>query len=212
MWHLFHRNGLLNIPLLYIQRVLRISPVLTVVLLFYIYFIPFCTNGPMDNAIFNLTRGGCANSAWPTFLYYNNYFITEVNNQTFLQLLHKTINLKMINFEWLQCIPGSWFLATDMQLYLLTPFLVILLQRFPKLFIGFSMAMAVFDLFNSEAVGVGEIYLLVRARIVPWLIGVILAYVLFQIRFKKPFQVPKVIIIQKQKTKKKRKQTAIAIE
>ena len=51
--------------------------------------------------------------------------------------------------NYLQCVRGAWYLAADMQLYLLTPFLVLLLQRYPKRFMGFSFAIISLDFILS---------------------------------------------------------------
>ena len=94
-------------------------------------------------------------------------------------------------------MPGSWYLATDMQLYLLTPFLVVLLQRYPKPFIYFSSVFLSIDFFNlakySKLFHVEDKYFTVRARISPWLIGIVFAYVQLKMRSDKSFLIPKVV-------------------
>lgn len=179
---------------------MRLSPSLTVVALFNIYFIQFCANGPLYNFVNVLLRHDCENAPWPTLLYYNNYVNVEVRfrNEIIPQLTHNETK-----FESLQCVPGSWFLSTDMQFYLLTPFLTMIMYRFPKLFMTFPLAVTVLDLFDLAPdiayFRVEENYYSLRARIVPWMTGVVLAYVLFQIRQNyQHFRIPKVINIPKQ--------------
>ncbi|XP_055300689.1 nose resistant to fluoxetine protein 6-like isoform X2 [Sitodiplosis mosellana] len=173
MFQVLSTNGRLNIPLLYLQRVLRLSPVLTVIALFNRYLLQFCANGPEYNNIMDGLRRTCEYSPWDTLLYYSNYYLIE-------------------------CVHGSWYLATDMQLYLITPFMVMLMQRCPKRFMGFSFAIILIDFFilalNSERFGL-ENYYSVRARISTWLIGVIFAYILFEMRSRKHIRIPKYLNI-----------------
>lgn len=75
---LFHRNDGLNVPLLYVQRILRLSPVLIVIAFFNLYLIQFCANGPAYNEIIDEIKGRCEYSPWPSLLYYSNYFVHEV--------------------------------------------------------------------------------------------------------------------------------------
>ena len=117
-----------------------------------------------------------------TILYFNNSQIT-------------------INFEPFQCVPGTWYLATDMQLYLLIPFLVLLMQLktyFAKLFICSSLIFILIDFFhlapNIAPFYMEDNYHSIRARIVPWLTGVILGYVLWKMRSKNSIQIPKVVM------------------
>ncbi|XP_055308474.1 nose resistant to fluoxetine protein 6-like [Sitodiplosis mosellana] len=167
------KNGRLNIPLLYLQRVLRLSPVTIVIALFSRFLLQFCANGPEYNHYLDFKRQDCEIAMWDSLLYIDN------------------IRLK-------QCVPGAWYLAADMQLYLLTPFLVLLLQRYPKRFMGFSFAIVSIDLIlslNKEFFGLGgyDKYFTTRSRITPWLIGVNFAYVLLQMRSTKPIRIPKLL-------------------
>lgn len=71
------RNGRLNIPLLYLQRILRLSPILIVITLFHKYLLQFCANGPAYNNIDGI-RYTCENNPWYSLLYISNYVRIEV--------------------------------------------------------------------------------------------------------------------------------------
>ncbi|XP_055297735.1 nose resistant to fluoxetine protein 6-like isoform X2 [Sitodiplosis mosellana] len=165
------KNGRLNIPLLYLQRVVRLSPMMMVIALFNRFLVQFCANGPAYSSLLDDTRWLCENAMWDSILFF-------------------------ANFRNIQCVPGSWYLAADMHMYILTPFLVLLLQRYPRRFMGFSFVIVSIDfilsldkdLFGLEGY---NSYVPTRSRITPWLIGVNFAYILLQNRSRKPIRIPK---------------------
>ncbi|XP_055326387.1 nose resistant to fluoxetine protein 6-like [Sitodiplosis mosellana] len=169
------KNGRLNIPVLYLQRMLRLSPVLTVVALFYRFFLQFCANGPAYSLYLDPKRKNCENSMWDSILYFDN------------------LRMK-------QCVLGSWYLAADMHLYLLTPFLVLLLQRHPKRFMAFSSVFISIDFILSldkKLFGLDgyDSHFTTQSHITPWLIGVIFAYILLRMRSTTPIRLPKLLNI-----------------
>ncbi|XP_055308663.1 nose resistant to fluoxetine protein 6-like, partial [Sitodiplosis mosellana] len=171
------KNGRLNIPLLYLQRVLRLSPVMIVIALFNRFLLQFCANGPLYYFYLDEKRQDCEIAMWDSLLYFDNIWKK-------------------------QCVPGAWYLAADMQLYLLTPFMVLLLQDYPKRFMGVSNFLVWEGLYFWHYIFIRKFnnmqnsfkirydnYMTTQSRITPWLIGVNFAYVLLQMRSTKPIRI-----------------------
>lgn len=137
----FFRKGRLNIPLLYLQRVLRLSPVMILIALFNRFLIQFCANGPMYSIMIDDKRQSCETAMWESLLYFSNFSSTQVlycEKHLLYSICSPLFFFPMKTVFRFQCVLGSWYLAADMHLYLLTPFLVLLLQRHPKRFMCFS--------------------------------------------------------------------------
>lgn len=71
------RNGRLNIPLLYLQRILRLSPVLIVIALIHMYLLQFLVNGPESNII-DGWRYKCEKYIWYALFYINDFRENQV--------------------------------------------------------------------------------------------------------------------------------------
>ncbi|GBM27687.1 Nose resistant to fluoxetine protein 6 [Araneus ventricosus] len=96
----------------YIHRYIRLTPVYMLVLAFYTTVSPFLGSGPLWPEYTVIQ--GCKDSWWWNLLYFNN-FQTQAN----------------------QCMGWSWYLADDMQFYIISPLFLITLYRWPK--IGYSL-------------------------------------------------------------------------
>uniref|UniRef100_T1IMT3 Nose resistant-to-fluoxetine protein N-terminal domain-containing protein n=1 Tax=Strigamia maritima TaxID=126957 RepID=T1IMT3_STRMM len=89
----------------YLQRYLRLTPVYTAVLIiFESTLYPYYSNGPLWPQQLN---EHCYKEWWAHLLYINN-FVSNSNN----------------------CLDHSWYLAVDMQFFLISPFVLIFLYRF----------------------------------------------------------------------------------
>ncbi|CAL1277769.1 unnamed protein product [Larinioides sclopetarius] len=106
------RNG--EIPWLYyyLHRYIRLTPVYMIVLAFFAAVGPFLGSGPLwpDYTVIP----ACKDNWWWNLLYINNF-----QNMS----------------DW--CMGWSWYLANDMQFYVITPLFLITLYRWPK--IGYSI-------------------------------------------------------------------------
>ncbi|GBM99423.1 Nose resistant to fluoxetine protein 6 [Araneus ventricosus] len=168
----------------YIHRYIRLTPVYMVVVAFWTTIYPILTSGPLsldDNIDHN-----CEVSWWWNLLYINNF-------QSSLD----------------QCMGWSWYLANDMQFYIISPLLLVTLWRWPK--VGYSLLGFIFSItiissfvityeYNLVA-GLGNIvdeakhgadymqrwsdffnkyYIKPYTRIAPYLFGLLLAYYLYK--------------------------------
>ncbi|XP_055947830.1 nose resistant to fluoxetine protein 6-like [Argiope bruennichi] len=97
----------------YVHRYVRLTPVYMIVVAFYTTISPFLGSGPLwpDYDVVQ----NCKDNWWWNLLYINNF---------------QSINYK-------QCMSWSWFLANDMQFYVVSPLFLISLWRWPK--IGYSL-------------------------------------------------------------------------
>nr|XP_026692261.1 nose resistant to fluoxetine protein 6-like [Ciona intestinalis] len=105
--HLSNSNGKINIPLMYSQRYLRLTPVYAFLLLFSMSLYKFFGYGPYWNDLASVMYNSCKDVWFANLLYFNNLYPVEAQ----------------------QCFGWSWYLANDMQFYLLSPFILILLYR-----------------------------------------------------------------------------------
>ncbi|EFO13215.1 hypothetical protein LOAG_15315, partial [Loa loa] len=94
--------------LFYIHRIIRLSPPYYIVIAFYTFvFKSFLVNMPV---VLMTTDDYCEESWWTNFLYLNNF----------------------IHYKY-QCYLVSWYLATDFQLHIFAPILLIPLALKPML-------------------------------------------------------------------------------
>ncbi|XP_076801554.1 O-acyltransferase like protein-like [Clavelina lepadiformis] len=110
MKHLVKAKGKINILLMYLQRYLRLTPLYAYLILFSLSLYKYCGDGPYWVKFANRVYDQCDDLWYSNLLYFNN--------------LYPEINM---------CYSWSWYLANDMQFYLLSPFLLILLYRWPKI-------------------------------------------------------------------------------
>ncbi|GFU10858.1 nose resistant to fluoxetine protein 6 [Trichonephila clavipes] len=168
----------------YIHRFIRLTPVYMMVMGFYATLIAYLGSGPIW--AFKDTDPNCQAHWWWNLLYINNF-------QPAMD----------------QCMAWSWYLANDMQFYVISPLFLATLFRWPK--IGYSMiALFLSIAFISNFVltyeynlftGLGNIieladniadfmprwmdffdklYVKPYTRISPYLVGIIVAYYLFR--------------------------------
>lgn len=85
---------------LIVRRYLRLTPLLGLVVVFYIVALPSMVEGPLWD-LWNESTGSCSNDWW-TILVYGN------------------------NFQTTNCMSWLWYTATDMQLFLIAPIITLL--------------------------------------------------------------------------------------
>lgn len=97
-----------TLPALVLNRVVRILPLYVCVLAFYTQIAPHMGDGPFWYQWLSLLQP-CHDYGWSNFLFVNNFFPWELSiTQT--------------------CFYHSWYLAVDMQLFLVAPLLVYMYQ------------------------------------------------------------------------------------
>ncbi|XP_060663027.1 nose resistant to fluoxetine protein 6 [Drosophila nasuta] len=168
------QSGKLNIPLMYLHRIVRLTPVLAVAVLFFMTLFPRLDNGPLWQQ-FTSSSQLCSDTWWATILYVQNYAAAGR-----------------------MCLGHSWYLAVDMQLFLLSPLLLWPLWRWRRRAAGSILLLIVLlfacvfciVMFNDLKVfnrngNLGEdspqmrmIYYTTHARATPWLIGLLFGYFL----------------------------------
>lgn len=109
------RKGNLNIAIYIFHRLWRILPALSFIVL-YVYIMEMTASGPIANYTFKPFIEGCTNNWWATLTFINNFYDAS--------------NL---------CLPHTWYLAMDMQLYIAALFILIPLFRWPKLGIALAL-------------------------------------------------------------------------
>ncbi|XP_048511653.1 nose resistant to fluoxetine protein 6-like [Athalia rosae] len=161
-----------------LQRYLRLTPSYLIVILFYVSYFDRLDSGPEWNLYVVRNSDACRKYWWQNLLYINNY------------MPH--------NYK---CLLQSWYLSTDMQLFLLAPFFVYPLWKwklFGRSIIAFATIVSVAlpfvttwinefpgtymftfrnSLLNSYA---HRIYMATHNRMSPYFVGLALGYIFQQ--------------------------------
>ncbi|CAG9765105.1 unnamed protein product [Ceutorhynchus assimilis] len=103
------RKGKINFLVLYIARYIRLTPAYLVILGYYLTWLPNVGDGPLWKNVTETENSRCKNSWWANLLYVNNYVQTD-------QL----------------CMFQAWYLAADYHLFIVAPFLIYPLWKWPK--------------------------------------------------------------------------------
>ncbi|PSN40341.1 hypothetical protein C0J52_17059 [Blattella germanica] len=162
-----------NLPMFYIHRFIRIMPVLVMIVLLEASLMSKIGSGPLwELGVVNTLQKNCKKYWWSTLLFVQNY----------------------VNVENM-CIPASWYLAVDMQMYWISPIFLLALHKKPKfgislltaaVFMGVAVAFQQAYFFEDLASGVptnGKIndrYYQTHSRFVPWVIGLTCGYLLYR--------------------------------
>ncbi|CAH1987780.1 unnamed protein product [Acanthoscelides obtectus] len=91
-----------SIPLLYIHRYLRITPAVLMLYLSCMYLLPYLGSGPFYDEFVKQLMSSCRTNWWSFLLYIQNYS----------------------NYDNL-CLTHTWYLSADMQMFLLSPIVMI---------------------------------------------------------------------------------------
>ena len=188
------RKGVLQTILLYfhyyVHRYLRLTPTYAFVLFFTWFLTNHLAAGP--TLYDNMYRDSCTKYWWTNFLYINNFYPWRLTDE---------------------CLGWTWYLANDMQFFIITPLILIPLYLFFPIGLGVATAIliggfvvtaalvGVFDFQSSVFAFVAYnyispdiqhnysdmIYIKPWARISPYLVGIILGFVLFK-KVRIPFR------------------------
>ncbi|XP_016984860.1 nose resistant to fluoxetine protein 6 [Drosophila rhopaloa] len=167
-------KGKLNVPMMYLHRILRILPLMAVAIVVYMKLMPIVTGGPLFASGF-IGKAACEAGWYWTLLFVNNY--TENT-----------------------CLAHTWYLSVDMQLYIISPILLISLYKWGKkaaagifvLIILLSCCLFATIMVNNYSMlvtnaspGSDVAYYATHTHATPWLIGFLFGYILHLNRGKK---------------------------
>ncbi|XP_068723765.1 nose resistant to fluoxetine protein 6-like [Montipora capricornis] len=177
-------DGKLPLFKFYFHRFWRLTPSYMFVILFYSNLYAFLGEGPYWFSSQNSTL--CEKYWWTNLLYINNFYPTNSGNQ---------------------CLGWSWYLANDMQFYIISPLVIFLVKRFKwkgvfasvggLLGISFVVTAVIIDYYELKVMlfgrGGGEphlkqngaennfsdlLYIKPYCRISPYLVGMVLGYLI----------------------------------
>ncbi|XP_071944609.1 O-acyltransferase like protein-like [Antedon mediterranea] len=108
--HLHKSDGKMNWAMFYFHRFWRLTPFYMVVLAMHANLFAHIAKGQGFNELMQQEHENCANYWWTNLLYINNLypFPGSINRQ---------------------CIGWCWYLANDMQFFIISPFIIYLLHR-----------------------------------------------------------------------------------
>ncbi|XP_055841712.1 nose resistant to fluoxetine protein 6-like isoform X2 [Episyrphus balteatus] len=182
-------KGKLNVLQMYLHRYIRLTPIVAAAILFYVSLFRHMGNGPLWND-FTSPNKLCHETWWATLLYVQNYAAAG----------------KM-------CLGHTWYLAVDMQLYILSPLILIPIFKWKKkaiagvIVLGLLLIACIFtsivvnnySVFSKtgnlgeDTVEMRKIYYATHARTSPWLIGIIFGYFLYNHRDSR-IKMPKLVV------------------
>ncbi|XP_045468714.1 nose resistant to fluoxetine protein 6-like [Harmonia axyridis] len=166
-----------SIPLMYLHRYLRLTPALAILVLVYATgLVKFLGDGPRWGFMEYLAVEQCEHNWGWTLLYLQNYISSD--------------NL---------CIAQSWYLSVDMQLFLLSPLILIPLKKWPKytlpamvVLVGAGIGIPFYIGYSNKFTGVvlgsmtptftNEYYFKTHARFGPYVIGMLAGYLIHKMR------------------------------
>jgi hypothetical protein len=139
----------LNEIILHLTYFSRLTPVLMFVILFIVQLEPFVDKGPLWQRHLDLQN--CDDNWWTNLLYINNFYPTNVAADSvglvFILVLKNLPRITTVAFllvravvrcenglpyhtcTYFQCLPWTWYIAADMQMFLLSPFVIYLFYR-----------------------------------------------------------------------------------
>eukprot|EP01137_Pigoraptor_chileana_P009745 Opistho-2@58440 len=172
------KKGTLPLAKYYIHRFWRLTPTYMFALLVLFKLMPVMSDGPIWYNVAD--QHSCSEYWWTNLLYINNYYPKDLKSE---------------------CMGWSWYLALDMQFYIITPIFLFALHRNPKLGVGLISFVIVGCLAATGAItyhwdvtpspfaeGGGadgdaetllyfnKIYVQPYARIFPYLVGILTAF------------------------------------
>ncbi|XP_016949370.1 nose resistant to fluoxetine protein 6 [Drosophila biarmipes] len=161
-------KGKLNVPLMYLHRFLRLTPVLALAVIVYMKILPRMGDGPLYGKV-NFDDYTLCESTWYwTILYVQNYATHDI------------------------CLGHSWYLAVDMQLYIIAPVILIGLFKWKRKAVAaifVAMLLLAACLFSTMVIGdisliaqtndaMNKVYFSTHTRASPYLIGILFGYFL----------------------------------
>ncbi|XP_064649525.1 nose resistant to fluoxetine protein 6-like isoform X2 [Lineus longissimus] len=182
------KDGKVNWALLYFHRFWRLTPAYMFVLMFYTALAKYINIGPAA-LVANTQKNPCVDYWWTNLLYINNFYPTD---------------------SQLGCMGWGWYLANDMQFFLITPIILFILykNRIAGLAVIFAITVAsliatgviskayelsIFDVgvppnnVNTTS-GFNQIYVKPYTRISTYTVGMFAGYILYLTDCQKMFK------------------------
>ncbi|CAH0561371.1 unnamed protein product [Brassicogethes aeneus] len=110
--------GFCDVLRITLHRIARLTPPLGIMVLIYATVLPEIGTGPLWKNMADSLSTPCNQYWWSTILYVQNY----VNPESY-------------------CIVQSWYISADMQLFLISGFILLMLVKFPKTTIVFILVL-----------------------------------------------------------------------
>ncbi|GFO17071.1 nose resistant to fluoxetine protein 6-like [Plakobranchus ocellatus] len=193
--HMRRSNGKFNWLMFYVHRYLRLTPVYMFTMGIYLATLPYMVDGPLFPQKTGYEQDPfCKNTWWGNPLYIQN----------------------LVKFEPAYCLGWAWYLAVDMQFYVLSPLLIIPLYYRPKLgyiitFIFFLVTtITPFALTEARYYSPGrmkvqghstplgdenyDIYTAPYCRMGPYLVGILCGYALYRLNGR-PVKINRVLLV-----------------
>ncbi|XP_017001505.2 nose resistant to fluoxetine protein 6 [Drosophila takahashii] len=160
-------KGRLNIPMMYLHRLIRILPILAMAILVYTQLTGVLGDGPLFKGGYN-GKESCEKSWYMTLLF-------------------------VVNFAEDMCLDHTWYLAVDMQLFLISPILLFALYKWGKkaaagIFVLIvllsgclfaTMMVNNYSITNLDLSLQKQMYFYTHTHAAPWLIGFLFGYFLY---------------------------------
>ena len=174
-------KGRFPVVLYYLHRYLRLTPTLAFVMFFFWSMAPHLFSNAHGNQGVMSSTELCEKYWWSNLLYINNFYPNQLSNE---------------------CIGWVWYLANDMQFYVISPIVLYLLYHWLPLGVVSLCILLISSLVSTGAIAgyykyddnmflqtepsySDYIYIKPYCRIAPYLVGLALGYVFFKkISFK----------------------------
>lgn len=167
-------KGKMNWWIFYLHRYWRLTPLIALISLFYAVYLPYCGEGPSWDVVVAQHRH-CKANWWANMIYLQNFLpYGEV------------------------CVPHTWYVAVDVQFYLISPPIIYALYRRPR--VGIFVIGLLFTLsttyiviitvlkelpptiqpmfYEPRGLDYGQyVYVTPHGRIGPYLVGMISGYI-----------------------------------
>lgn len=168
------KHGKINPLMMYLRRYIRITAPLAPLILLVVSFVYYMGEGPLWSMVVGREVQVCSENWWSTLLHIQNY-------------VHPST----------MCLSWTWYLAVDMQLYILAPALIYPLWRWGKrvlLAIGLLAILSVLCVFTTILVNDFQLYkdsgglmqkltyFPTHARMSVYLLGTIFGYILHRLK------------------------------
>ncbi|XP_044740250.1 nose resistant to fluoxetine protein 6-like [Chrysoperla carnea] len=168
-----------NIPIFHMHRYLRLTPSYAALIILYLTLYMKLGSGPIWETCNQRLQDNCKEFWWTSLLYIQNF-----------------VNADRV------CADQSWYLFVDMQLYILSPLILIPIDKWPKIApYLFGSLVAAFTIIPTTVAWYYDIQVISTNRVIndwnkiyygqvhtrggPWMIGLVLGYILFQTKHKK---------------------------
>ncbi|XP_071511439.1 nose resistant to fluoxetine protein 6-like [Diadema antillarum] len=173
------RDGRIPWGFFYFHRYWRLTPAVLTTILIWMYIKPYMGDAPLWNMYQNVDS--CVKYWWTNILYINNFYPRMFMNE---------------------CIGWVWYLANDMQFFVISPLIILPLYYFPPLglsligfllFASFGVTGALTGIYKFPAGGTqipgydkptmdfsSVIYSKPYCRIPPYLVGMLLGFLMYR--------------------------------